>query len=135
MHDAARIRIERPDLLRDARRHRFLHQKFRHLSQLDVFAFSKSECVNHIMPIAARIAPKRGVDDHLQCVERLAFSSKQRVRALAADVQPHVVGRLLDRHVERQTHGLQHLLDEIDVFGIEICLCVHTHPTFFATPV
>ena len=77
-----------------------LHQELRHLPQLGVLALAEAERVDDVVPVAARVAAERGVDDHLQRVERLALAAEQRVGAVAGEVQPDVVGRLLDVDLE-----------------------------------
>ena len=96
VHDAARVRIERADLLRRAGVSDLLHQELRHLPQLGVLALAEAERVDDVVPIAARVAAERGVDDDLQRVERLALAPEQRVGAVAGQVQPDVVRRLFD---------------------------------------
>ena len=96
VHDAARVRVERADFLRRAGRLDLVHQELRHLPQLGVLVLAEAERVDDVVAIAAGVAAERGVDDDLQRVERFALAAEQRVGAVAGEIQPDVVRRLLD---------------------------------------
>ena len=89
--DAPGVGIERADFLRHARRPRLVHEEERHLAQLGVLVLAEAERVDDVVPIAARVAAKRGVDDDLQRVERLALAAEQDVGALAREIEADVV--------------------------------------------
>ncbi len=130
--DAARVGIEWTDLLRRPARPGLVDQELRHLSQFRILALAETQRVDHVVPVAARVAAERGVHDHLERVERLAFAAQQRVSALTGEVHPDVVRGLLDIDRKREPHGAEHLLDERPDLSIEIA--AHERPYDFPPP-
>jgi hypothetical protein len=115
------VGIQRSDLLRRPARLDFFHQEARHLAQFRILVLAEAECIDHVMTLAAGVAPEHRIDDDLQGVERLALAPEQYVRAFARDVQPGVIRHFLDGHLEAQAHRAKDLLEELNDLRVEIC--------------
>ena len=72
VHESSRVGVERADFLRRAGL-RALSMSACRLPQLGVLISAEAQRVDHVVPIAARVAAEGGVDDHLQRVQRFAL--------------------------------------------------------------
>ena len=113
VHDAALVRIERADLLRQAGVLGLAAEEQRHLPQLFVLALAISHAIHHEpAALGGFVAIHRG-HDVLQRGERFALAADQHVAVLAIEVDADAVRHLLGRGLEVEIHCVDDLLHKL----------------------
>jgi len=135
MHDAARVRIERPHLLRRTGGFHSFHHEARHLTQFGVFSAAVAHAVNDEAAVVVQVASEAGVHDLLQRVERLCLAFQQHLGTIAGNLDPDRVRRVDDLDGEVEPHGRKHVPDEVTDLRLHIHLSpLHRASRLAATP-
>src|SRR5262249_37993346 len=94
---------------------RLFRKQLRHLTQLDVLAFSVAKRVDEDTTLVSDIASERAVDDMLKRLERFTAMTREQFGLLTLEVQSRTVGSLFARNLridaERTGHSLEKFND------------------------